>query len=423
MKKNQSVQAAELRRRAEEQLRAKEPEAGLPRTEHETQRLLHELQVHQIELEMQNAEMCQARDEVETALGKYSDLYDFAPVGYLTLDRNGTIRAVNLTGATLLDMERSRLLGRRFGQFVAPEARPAFTDFLGRVFTGSSKVACEVALLRGEKYPFFAQIETVTAASGEECRAAIIDISKRRELETKLGIMHTDMVARAGELADANIELEAFNYTVSHDLCNPLTAINSYCQVLTELCGDRLDEQSKGYVGEIYEGTLRMKQLIASLLDFSRVTRVEIRREKCDLSAMAKIAAAELRLAAPRNRVTFRIAEGITGRVDAGLWRIVLNNLIGNAWKYTADREGTVIEFGVAELSGEPVYFVRDNGPGFDMAHASKLFIPFQRIPGIDAEGHGIGLATVQRIVGRHGGRVWAESAPGEGATFYLTLE
>jgi light-regulated signal transduction histidine kinase (bacteriophytochrome) len=270
----------------------------------------------------------------------------------------------------------------------------------------------------------------MTANSGQECRIAIIDISGRRQLEGQLEILHDDIATRAAELAAANIELaaanielEAFNYTVSHDLRKPLSIIHGYCQLVQELCRDQLDEQTKEFIREIYEGTKSMNRLITSLLRFSRVTRTEMRRETVDMSAMAKAVAAELQLLEPERRVSFRIAEGITGNGDAGLWRIALDNLIGNAWKYSVNREEAVIEFDMTEVDGKPACFVRDNGPGFDMAHADKLYVPFQRIPGIDVEGHGIGLATVERIVKRHGGRIWAESEPGKGATFFFTME
>ena len=166
-----------------------------------------------------------------------------------------------------------------------------------------------------------------------------------------------------------------------------------------------------------------MNRLIDALLNFSRLTRVEPRRETVDLSGMAQEVAAELTLTEPARRVTFRIAEGITVNGDANLLRVVLENLLGNAWKYTGMREEAVIEFGVTEIDGKPACFVRDNGPGFDMADAEKLFIPFQRLPGAEEfRGHGIGLATVERIIRRHGGRVWAEGEPGKGATFYFTF-
>jgi len=423
------VEPTELRGLAEAQLNAKAPEEPLSRSYHETQRIFHELEVHQIELEMQNAEICLARDEVDTALEQYRDLYDFAPVGYLTFDRDGAIRAANLTGASLLGIDRSRLLGRHFGQFVDDEARPAFIQFLGKVFSGAAKVGCEV-LLKREKLALFVQIEAVANASGQLCRAVIIDISVRRQLEMDHEIQHTGLAARAAklehanhELEEANIELEAFNYTVSHDLCSPLTSISGFAQILMRICRDQLDEQSKGHLQRIYASTMRMQRLIASLLDFSRAAHLEIHRENVDMSELARVVAAELGLAETESRVTFQAVEGITGYADEGLCRIILENLIGNAWKYAANRVGTVIEFGMTELGGKQVFFVCDNGPGFDMAHAGKLFIPFQRISGIEVGGHGIGLATVKRIVRRHGGRVWAESSPGEGATFFYTLD
>jgi signal transduction histidine kinase len=141
-----------------------------------------------------------------------------------------------------------------------------------------------------------------------------------------------------------------------------------------------------------------------------------------DLGAVAREVAASLERTEPERRVTFRIAEKIEVNGDAGLLRIVLDNLIGNAWKFTCNRDGTVIEFGVTEVKGKPAYFVRDNGPGFDKADADKLFVPFKRLHKSDFPGHGIGLSTVERIIRRHGGRVWAEGEPGKGATFYFTL-
>ena len=225
------------------------------------------------------------------------------------------------------------------------------------------------------------------------------------------------------ELTDANLELEAFNATVSHVLCTPLTAINGYCQVLKELCRDQLDESSQAYLKGIYDGTLRMKELISSMLEFSRVTHSALSRERINLSEIAGAVTGELRLAAPHRSVEVRIAKGITGNGDPGLWRSVLDNLIGNAWKFSAGGEQTVIEFGRTRKAGKPVYFVRDNGSGFEMALADQLFAPFRRAPETGVEGHGIGLATVERIVRRHGGQVWAESAPGAGASFYFTME
>jgi light-regulated signal transduction histidine kinase (bacteriophytochrome) len=225
------------------------------------------------------------------------------------------------------------------------------------------------------------------------------------------------------ELEEANRELEAFNYTVAHDLRKPLTVINSYYQLIREMHGEKLDEQCKSYLQEAYDGTLSMNRLIDALLNFSRMGHVELRREALDLSAMAHMVAAELELAEPARRVTFLIDDGVGAEGDAPLLRVVLDNLLGNAFKYTGMREEAVIEFGTTEADKKPAYYVRDNGAGFDMAYADKLFIPFERLTGAAAcRGFGIGLATVERIIRRHSGKVWAEGETGKGAKFYFTL-
>jgi len=180
------MEADELRRHAEEQLKVKSIDLKLPRTDEETHRLVHELEVHRIELEMQNAELRQSREEMETTLEKYTDLYDFAPVGYFTLDRNGVISAVNLSGAGLLGVERSQLIGRRLAQFVATKDRPGFTAFLGKIFTSQGKIASELTLIKKGDFTLIVQIEAMAAASGQECRLALIDISGRRQAESAL---------------------------------------------------------------------------------------------------------------------------------------------------------------------------------------------------------------------------------------------
>src|SRR6185369_12762514 len=202
--KSHPMQAAELRRRAEELFRAKTAAEPSPGTAEESLRLLHELQVHQIELEMQNAELCQARDEVDRALEQYSDLFDFAPVGYLTLDRDRAILIINLTCASLLGIERSRLIGRRFDHIVAVADRPAFASFFEKVIKSSAREACELALLREDNSPLFVRIEAMAAASGRQCRITLIDISERKRAEEELL-----KVESAAELALQKVEAAA----------------------------------------------------------------------------------------------------------------------------------------------------------------------------------------------------------------------
>lgn len=408
---------------AEERLRNRRVSDKLTGSADLPQRLVHHMRVYQLELEMQNEELRRSRTEIERVLERYTDLYDFAPVGYATLDRDGTIRAANLTGAELLGFERSALIGRRFGPLVAAEDSFTFSSFLERVFVSQTKEVCEIRFQIEKKQLIYAQIEAVTCKSGQECRMAIVDITASKQLEKQLDKMHDALAARATELEAANLELEAFNSTVSHDLRQPLVLISNYTYALHELCGEQPDERFMEYLQKIQESTMHMGQRISFLLRFSSVAHCEMRREQVDLSTMVQILAAQLQLATPERHVRFSIAEGIYVDADPELCSLVLENLIGNAWKFSAEQAEAVIEFGITQINGTPVCFVKDNGPGFAMADAEKLFKPFQRLPGAKVEGYGIGLATVQRIIQCHSGRVWAESAPGKGATFFFALE
>lgn len=423
MKKNKSLlEQGELRRRAEEALR-EQTSAFPPRTGDETQKLIHELQVHQIELEMQNDDLRHARTELEAALEKYTDLYDFAPVGYMTLDHEGVIRGSNLTAARLLGLVRSQLIGRHFGQFVAARARPVFQAFHRRALASQSTESCEVDLPGSNKEPLFLRMEGAASAEGQSCRVAIVDVTERKRREEEIRRLNADLERHVCELEVLNDELDAFSHTVSHDLRSPLTVIRIYCHMVQKKCGERLDEQCRGYLLQIDQGVESMNELINTLLNFSCVTHSELQSEQIDLSAIAEAVAVELGREDPGRRASFSIAPGVSVRGDAKLLRVALQNLLGNAWKYTGRKEEAVIEFGAKEVAGKTVCFVRDNGVGFDGAHAVMLFKAFQRLPGGEEfSGFGLGLATVQRIIQLHGGRVWAEGAPGKGATFYFTL-
>jgi light-regulated signal transduction histidine kinase (bacteriophytochrome) len=240
--------------------------------------------------------------------------------------------------------------------------------------------------------------------------------------QLELQMQNAQLAQARDELEAANIDLEAFNYTLAHDLRQHLMTINGYCQLIQDLSVAERAEKSQEYLEDIYQSTLSMSRLIDTLLEFSSVANGEVRRQSIDLSAIAEAVVAELTHMADAPRYTFHIARGILVDADPDLLRVVLDNLIGNACKYSGNRDGVVIEFGATSAYGKQACFVRDNGPGFDMALAGKLFLPFQRLPGTKVEGHGIGLATVERIVKRHGGRVWAESEKSKGATFFFTL-
>ena len=229
--------------------------------------------------------------------------------------------------------------------------------------------------------------------------------------------------ALADELELKNQELEAFSYSVSHDLRAPLRSIDGFARALAEDYGDKLDDQAREHIARVRGSAQRMAQMIEDLLQLSRASRGDLRRERVDLGALGREVTAQLVEREPRRRLQLNVADPLIVDADPGLMRTVLENLFGNAWKFTAPRDTAKIELGVSSSDARRVYFVRDNGVGFDAKYAEKLFKPFQRLhQASEFEGTGIGLATVHRIITRHGGRVWAEGAEDRGATVYFTL-
>jgi len=247
------------------------------------------------------------------------------------------------------------------------------------------------------------------------------------ELQTLNADLEDRVEQRTRELAVSNQELEAFSYSVSHDLRAPLRTIDGFSLALLEDFSDKLNEEGRDYIGRVRNGVQRMGTLIDALLQLSRVTRTEVQRERMDLSQLATLVFNELQAATPERDVLFLALPGVLVEADPRLVRIALENLIGNAYKFTSRTEGGRIEFGSMagrdQHAGHTVYFIRDNGAGFDMHYVDRLFTAFQRLHGDrDFKGSGIGLATVSRIIRRHHGTIWAESELGHGATFYFTL-
>jgi PAS domain S-box-containing protein len=244
---------------------------------------------------------------------------------------------------------------------------------------------------------------------------------------TSLALQHVEALnfaeARATELEVSNKELEAFAYSVSHDLRAPLRSIDGFSDAILEEYGKSLDERGKDYLNRIRDSSQMMAQLIDDLLGLSRVVRTEIVLKKVDLSGMAKAISQELKKSEPQRQVEFDIADGVEAIGDGNLLHLVLENLFNNAFKFTSGCQIARISFGLTEKNREKIYYIKDNGAGFDMKYADKLFKPFQRLhPANEFPGTGIGLATVQRIIRRHGGKVWAEGKSEKGATFYFTI-
>ncbi len=243
------------------------------------------------------------------------------------------------------------------------------------------------------------------------------DMTERKKIEEEVRI-------RNAQLEAANKELEAFSYSVSHDLRAPLRAIDGFSLAVLEDYQDKVDAEGKTHLQRIRAAARRMSQLIDDMLQLAHIARAEMVRDKVNLSRLAQEIASQLQASDPKRQATFVIQPDLMVEGDRALLRVVLQNLLDNAWKFTGHQPHARIEFGIQKQGSEQVYFVRDNGAGFEMQHAGKLFGVFQRLHReSEFPGTGVGLATVQRIIHRHGGRIWAEGATGQGATFYFVLQ
>jgi len=291
----------------------------------------------------------------------------------------------------------------------------AVSDGVERLARGDFAHAIDVP--PGDEIGDLAREANHTAARLRELR----EEADRETARAQAQLLETQRQALAAETA--NKELESFSYSVSHDLRAPLRGIDGFSQALVEDEAERLSSRGQNYLQRIRAAAQRMAELIDDLLRLSRVSRADFRKEQVDLSALVTTVANELRKANPDRNVELVVKPNVTANADARLIRITLENLLGNAWKFTSKAEAARVEFGTRDEDGNLVYFVRDNGAGFDMKYADKLFGAFQRLH-TDKEfpGTGIGLATVQRIVLRHGGRIWVDAAVGSGATFQFTL-
>jgi PAS domain S-box-containing protein len=372
----------------------------------------------------QRREAEQARDRLISVLEATPDL-----VG--TSDPEGNITYINRAGRKMIGWGDRALADLHIPQ-VHPQwaARVVFEEGIPTAIRDGAW-AGETAVLApdGGEIPVSQVILSHRDAQGGVAYLSTIvrDISDRKRAEDEIRQLNTELErrvqARTTELVATNQELEAFAYSVSHDLRAPLRAVDGFSLALLEDYADKLDAAGRNYLERVRGGAQHMGRLIDDLLKLSRVTRTPLQPAAVDLSAIARDVAAHLREQSPGREARIDIAGGLNARGDPGLLRIVLENLLGNAWKYTSKTADARISFDAEQRDGEMVFRVRDNGTGFDMAHAGKLFGAFQRLHHRDEfEGTGIGLATVQRIIQRHGGRVWATAEPGRGACFYFTL-
>lgn len=360
------------------------------------------------------------RRRAEEARARLAAIVDSSDDAIIGESLDGIVTSWNKGAERVFGWAAEEMLGRDIAA-ILPEGRlPEELDLIARLRRGERVAPFETVRIRKDRTPIDVSvtISPILDTRGNIVGASKVarDISDRKRAEEALARAKADTDA-------ANRDLEAFSYSVAHDLRAPLRGIDGFSLALLEDYGDRLDDEGKRYVQRVRDSARHMAQLIESLLALARVTRGDVRRDPVDLSELARAAADRLRGTQPARHVEFVIGNGLVATGDSRLLGIVLDNMLENAWKFSRNREDARIEFDATRIDGRTVFYVRDNGAGFDMAFSAKLFGVFQRLhTASEFEGTGIGLATVQRIVGRHGGRVWAEGAVGQGATFYFTL-
>jgi len=323
--------------------------------------------------------------------------------------------------------------GKGWQRAFHPEDLPALQQHIERAMKGHQTFETELRLWQAATAQYhIVDLRPVAVFDGNgefrEWIGTVTDIDDRRRAEDEVRRLNVELEGRVRErtkkLEQANGELEAFSYSVSHDLRAPLRAMDGFSQRLLADYGTKLDEQAHNYLNRIRSGAVRMGQLIEDLLSLARITRVELTRREVDVSALVHVIVTELQQRDPERKVQVSVWEAVHVEADVRTLRVALENLLGNAWKFTSKTPEARIEFGMMQEGERKVLFVRDNGAGFDMTYSDKLFGPFQRLHGINEfPGTGIGLATVQRIVARHGGRIWCQAKPDMGATFFFTLK
>ncbi len=368
--------------------------------------------------------------ELENAKNKAQQYLDIAGVILVALNTKGEVTLINQKGCKILGRNVKEIIGKNwFGTFVPGKIRQESIHNFNLLITGEIEqvkysenpvlaqnaeerlIAWHNALLYNEEGKIIGRL-----SSGE-------DITEQKQAEIHIKKLNRELQYRATALEATNKELEAFAYSVSHDLRAPLRSIDGFSQILLEDYHNKIDEQGKNYLIRVRTATKRMDQLILDMLNLSRITRNKIKKQEVDLSELANNIAGELMKNQPDRQVKFIIQPGVTVTADGRLMQVVMENLIGNAWKFTSKHTTARIEFGMIYEAEQPVYFICDDGAGFDMDYVNKIFGVFQRLHTLNEfPGTGVGLATVQRIIHKHGGKVWAKGENGKGATFYFTL-
>jgi PAS domain S-box-containing protein len=368
--------------------------------------------------------------ELRNAQERAAELLESTSDAFFSLDRRFHVTYLNQEAERVFGRKRETLMGRNlWAEFPEAVGSSFQHEYQGVMETGQPMRFVEFYP------PLQAWFEVRAFPTRSGLSVFFRDISEQRSADQALreseqryrqlaSELEQRVRERTAQLADTNEELKAFSYSVSHDLRAPLRGIDGFCQAVEEDEESTLSPAARSYLERVRRASGRMGQLIDDLLALSRLSRAELRRKPVDLSALAHVVLAELAAQEPQRDVELRVQPELRVDADPQLLRVLLENLLGNAWKFTQRVERPRIELSADRREGRTVYCVRDDGAGFDMKYADKLFTPFQRLhEAKEFPGTGIGLAIVQRVVHRHGGHVWAESAPGQGAAFFFTLE
>lgn len=377
----------------------------------------------------QNLSRRRAETSMRSSEARFRAVAETANDAVITADSHGDIVYFNRAAERIFGYTSDAAVMQPLAILMPERFRRDHKEGLQRfLVTGEARVVGKTVELVGQRkdgveFPMELSLATWKIGNQVYFTGLIRDITQRRQAEGHIRQLNEDMRVHAVELEAVNRELEAFSYSVSHDLRAPLRAIDGFSQVLLEDYAAKLDVEGRGYLERVRAAAQRMGLLIDDLIKLSRVTRAELLMQAVDLSEIAAGIASELRAREPRRQVELTIEAGLSAHGDARLLRIALENLFSNAWKFTQGRDPAHIVFGRTQHNGLPAYFVQDDGVGFDATYADKLFGVFQRLHDArEFPGTGIGLATVQRVIHKHGGHIWAHSTSGKGATFYFML-